>query len=171
MNRQEFEQIIGKSNIKQLIIGIFIFAFGAFIAWLVLSGADSEMDDMSIGGMIVIWILCGLCLLFGGALIWMPIKTSRQVKSGNHPILKAIDTGDRGFVVWAYEHITQVKGGGKDHFVYVFTREGKQINLSVKGKRVQEILTFIQNEFPNAFIGFSEEQQQRYKQMVKALKG
>lgn len=171
MDRAEFEKTIGRSSVKQLIIGSFIFAFGVFLVWLVFSGADSEMDDIGTGGMVVLWILIGLCLLMGGALIVIPIRTRMQLKSGNHPILAAIDRNDRGFVVWAYEHITQVKGGGKDHYVYVFSNAGKQINISTKGKRVEGILGFIQKEFPTAVIGYSEEQQQRYNDYVKALKG
>lgn len=163
MELNDFKKIIGKSNTKNIIIGSGIFLFGIFIVWLVLSGADSEMDDIGTGGMVVIWILAALCLLFGGVLIINPIRSYAQVKSGKHPIIHAINSGDKGYLVWIYEHITQVQGGGSDHQVWAFSGSGKKFILSIKAKPVQEVIGFLSKEFPNAVLGWSEDMEKQMK--------
>jgi hypothetical protein len=167
MEIKDFKKVIGKSNTKNIIVGSGIFLFGIFIVWLILSGADSEMDDMGVGGMVVLWILAGLCLLFGGVLIINPIRSFMQVKSGKHPVVHAIESGNKGFIVWIYENITQVQGGGSDHQIWAFTEDGKKLILSIKGKRVQEVINYLSQQFPNAVVGWTEDIEEQMQQYFK----
>jgi len=166
MEIQEFKKAISKSHTKNIIVGTGITLFGVFIVWLVLSGADSEMDDMGVGGMIVIWILAGICLLFGIGITAMHIKDAIRMKKGEHPVVNAIQEGDKGFLIWMYEYVTQVQGGGSDHQVWAYDREGQKMILSLKKKRVQEVLKYLSEQFPNAVVGYSEEIREQMSQAV-----
>lgn len=164
MDLSEFKKMITKSDKKNIIVGSGIFLFGVFIVWLVLSGADSEADEIGTGGMIVLWSLVGCCLLFGGVLIINPIKSYFSVKSGKHPLVNAIQSGDKGYLVWIYEHVTSVQGGGTDHRIYIYNRDGKMTNLALKQKRIQPTIAFLAEQFPNAVLGYSDDIAARMKQ-------
>lgn len=157
MDIQTFKKAISKSHTKNIIVGSCITLFGVFIVWLILSGADSEMDDMGVGGLIVIWILAGICLLFGGGITFMHVKDALRMKKGDHPVINAIEQGDKGFLVWVYEYVTQVQGGGSDHQIWAYDREGNKMVLSLKKKRVQEVMTYLSDQFPAMVVGYSEE--------------
>lgn len=167
MDIKGFKKVIGKSNVKNIIVGSGIFLFGIFIAWLILSGADSEMEDMGTARMVVLWVLAGLCLLFGGVLIINPIRSFMQIKNGKHPVVQAIETGNQGFIIWVYEHITTVQGGGSDHQVWAFSEDGKKFILSIKGKRVKEVMEYLSQQFPQATFGWTEEIEQQMKNHFK----
>ncbi len=168
MERAEFEKLIGKSNVKSIVVGLFILVFGVFIIWLMLSGADSEMDDIPLGGMIVLWALAALTVFAGLLLIYIPVKTKRQINNGNHPILSAMDRNDHTFIVWIYEHITQVQGGGSNHQIYIFLKNGKRINIGSNQNQSQEIIHYLSSEFPDAILGYSEENESLHKERIRA---
>lgn len=157
MDISGFRKAISKSFTKNIIIGTCITAFGIFIAWLVLSGADSEIDDMPIGGMIVIWTLAALCFFFGGVITIKHIKEAIGMRTGKHPVINAIESGDKGYLVWVYENVISVQGGGSDHQIWSYTRDGEQHILSLKGKRIKEVMTYLKEQFPNAVFGYSDE--------------
>ena len=157
MDISGFRKAISKSFVKNIIIGTCITAFGGFIAWLILSGADSEMDDIPAGGMIVIWTLAGLCFFFGGLITFKHVREAFALRSGKHPVLSAIKNGDKGYLVWIYENVISVQGGGSDHQIWSYSHDGKQHIMSIKGKRVKEVIKFLQEQFPNAVMGYSDE--------------
>lgn len=157
MDINGFRKAISKSFTKNIIIGTCITAFGVFIAWLILSGADSEMDDIPLGGMIVIWTLAGLCFFFGGVITMKHIREAINMRTGKHPIINAIESGDQGFLVWIYENVISVQGGGSDHQIWSYTKDGDHHVLSIKGKRVQEVLKYLKEQFPNVVVGYSDE--------------
>lgn len=157
MDLNEFKKTITKSDIKKIIVALFIFLFGVFIVWLILSGADSEMDDVGTGGMVVLWVLGGLCLFIGAVLSWISFKSIAQVRSGNHPIVAAIENGDKGHLVWIYQFTASVQGGGKDHSVWAFSSNGKHYALNVKAKRIQPIIKYLAAQFPQAAVGYTDE--------------
>jgi len=166
MDLNGFKKAVTKSVVKNVIVGTCIFLFGVFIAWLVLSGADSEMKDMGIGGYIVIWALAGICLFFGFFITFQHVRDHLRVKKGDHPIVKAIESGDKGHIIWMYEYITQVQGGGSDHQIWTFDREGKKFILSLKAKLVQEVMQYLKLQFPNAVLGYSEEIRENMSQSL-----
>ena len=157
MDINGFKKAISKSFAKNIIIGTCIIAFGVFITWLILSGADSEMDDIPLGGMIVIWTLAGLCLFFGGAITLKHISEAIKMRKGDHPVVNAIETGDKGYLVWIYENVISVQGGGSDHQIWSYTQDGKHHVMSLKAKRVKEVIKYLQEQFPQAVVGYSEE--------------
>ena len=157
MDLNGFKKAISKSVVKNVIVGGGIFLFGVFIAWLVLSGADSEMKDITIGGLIVIWVLAGLCLFFGFFITFQHIRNHLKVKKGDHPLVNAIEQGNKGYLIWIYEYVTQVQGGGSDHQIWAFSQDGEKHILSLKKKRIGEVMDYLSKEFPNAVVGYSEE--------------
>ena len=157
MDLKGFKKAVTKSVVKNVIVGTGIFLFGVFIVWLVVSGADPESKDMTMAGKIVIWVLAGLCLFFGFFITFMHLKNHFKVQRGDHPIIKAIENGDNGHLVWIYENITRVEGGGSDHQLWTFDRNGKQFILSVKAKRVQEVMAYLKEQFPSAVLGYTKE--------------
>lgn len=157
MNYNEFRKAISKSHVKNIIVGTGIFMFGVFIAWSVLSEADPEMAEIPIGGMIVIWTLAGICLFFGGFITFKQISDAIKMKSGDHPILLAIRNEDKDYLVWIYEYVTKVQGGGSDYQVWTFSRDGKKIHLSLKKHRIQDVIKYLATKFPNATLGYSDD--------------
>ena len=155
---------------KNVIVGTGIFLFGVFIAWLVLSGADPDMKYLPIGGLIVIWVLAGLCLFLGGYMMVKVISDWMKLRKGDHPILNAIRTSDTSYLVWVYENITSVQGGGSDHQIWTFSKTGSKIILSVKKKRVRAIMNYLKQEFPNVTLGWTSEIEQEMSERFEKAK-
>ena len=160
MDLNGFKKAISKSVVKNVIVGGGIFMFGVFIAWM-LSGADSESEDMTIGGLIVIWTLAVLCLFFGFFITFMPVRDYLKVRKGDHPLVNAIEQGNKGYLIWVYEYVTQVQGGGSDHQVWAYSQDGEKHILSLKQKRIAEVIEYLSQQFPNAVVGYSEEIRER----------
>ena len=157
MTDKEFSILISKSSSKKIAVGSFVFAFGLFIMWMMLSGGESKSDDISNGGQIVIWALVVICIGSAGLIGGQAVRTKIQLKSGKHPLLQAIDSGDTGHLVWIYENVSGVKGGGSDHYIYAYNSENKLYTLSLKKKRIAEAMQYLQSKFPDAVFGYSDE--------------
>lgn len=157
MDINEFKKAISKSFTKNIIGGAGITLFGVLIISLVVAGVDTEMKDMSTGGMIVIWLLAAICLLFGISIITVNLKGAIRMKKGQHPIVNAIQSGEKDFLIWMYEYVTKVKGGGSDHQVWAYDKDGNKVILSLRKKRVRKVLNYLSQEFPDAAVGYSEE--------------
>ena len=166
MDIREFKKLISRSNTKKFFVGLFILLFGAFLLWLVLSGADSEMKEMSGIGMVVLWALVVICLFIGGLIMLQPIRTYWMIKTANHPIINAIENSEEDVVVWMYQHTTSVKGGGSDHRLWIHTKDGKQHSLALSEHKVQKALAYLSEQFPRAKLGYSEEIKKEMKQRL-----
>lgn len=167
MDLNELKKLMARGSRKTVIVGSFIFAFGVFILWLILSGVDSESDEIGTGGMVVLYILVAICLFFGFFIPFKAIQANLQVKRGKHPLINAIKNQDQGFVFWIYEHIVQAKGGVSDHHVYIITNEGKQLTISAKKKNARRILQFLHEQFPSAYYGWSDDTNAIYKEKFR----
>jgi hypothetical protein len=157
MDINGFKRAVSKSVVKNVIVGIGIFLFGVFIAWLVIPGTDSEMKDMTIAGFIVIWALAGCCLFFGFLITLQHIRHHIKMKKGNHPIVIALETGNNDHLVWIYEHVTSVQGGGSDHQIWTYDKNGAKFVMSLKAKRINKVIKYLQEQFPEAVFGYTEE--------------
>lgn len=164
MNDQDFLKLINKSGVKNIIIGIFILAFGAFIIWLQASGVDKQ--GTTVAGSVVLYTLAGLCLLIGFMLIYLPVKASSQIKNGKHPLVNAINNNDSGYVIWFYEYVVQVKGGGTAHQVWVYGQDKKRYTISTKRVKTTDVLEYLAGKFPSAMCGYSKELEAAYKQKI-----
>ncbi|UKN00132.1 hypothetical protein K6119_10340 [Paracrocinitomix mangrovi] len=170
MELADFKKILGKSNTKKSIIATFILLFGVFMLWLILSGADSEMDEVGVGGLIVLWVLIAICILIGGFILFQSIKSTMDIKNGKHGIVAAINEGNKGYLIWIYEHVTSVKGGGSDHYIYAYADNGQLHTISIKKKRVKGIFDFLSTHFPNAVLGYDDEIAKRMNENLKHIK-
>jgi len=119
---------------------------------------------------VVIWILAGLCVLIGGFTVYNVIKGKMLRSKGTHPLLHAIENKETDFAVWMYENVSSVKGGGSSHAIYITTKYDKLITITVKGKRVQELLKYLHSQFPSAELGYSDEIVARIKEWGKEHK-
>ena len=154
MDIKGFKKLITKSVVKNSIIGGGIFLFGAFIFWLVISGADPEMTT---GIMVGCIILASICVLIGFGISFSCLKDYYKVKRGNHPVVNALINEDKNHLVWVYQHITQVKNGGANHQIWTFDKNGEKFILNLKAKRIDEAMIFLSKSFPNAVFGYSDE--------------
>jgi hypothetical protein len=168
MTLDEFKKTIARSIIKNTIVGSGIFLFGVFIAWLILSGADPE--PMSVGGLIVLWVLAVICLFVGFCIVFFPVKAAADVRKGRHEVVRAIQQGDSSYVLWFYEYITQVKNGGSDHQVWIFGKDGRRFTIATNAKKAKEILEYLHQQFPPALYGYSKEFELLYEQKLEVTK-
>lgn len=157
MHDKEFSILISKSSSKKIIVGGFVFAFGLFIMWMMLSGGESESDDIGSGGQIVIWALVVLCIGSAGLIGGQAVRSKIQLRLGKHPLQQAIASGDTGHLVWIYEKVSGVRGRGSDHYIYAYNSNNKLYLLSLNKKRIAEAMRYLQSKFPNAVFGYSEE--------------
>lgn len=165
MTDQDFIKLLHKTGRKSFIIGICIAAFGAFMIWLSVSGIDKQ--GLSSGGKIALYIFSGLFILIGLLMVFIHLKNSSKIKSGEHGLVNSINGSDQTYVLWFYENIVHVKGGGTAHQIFIFGRDKKQYNIGLPKSKVPEALHYLNFKFPNALQGFSKEIQAQYASMVK----
>lgn len=158
----DLKKELGRSDVKNFIIGFFILAFGAFITWMIIADVDKS-SDVGEGGLVILWILAGICLFFGGFLCFKVIQGKLQRAKGTHPLLNAIENNQGDFIVWMYEHVSSVKGGGSSHAIWMHRKDGKLITISAKEKRVKELLNYLHQQFPYADLGYTDEFAAKYK--------
>lgn len=141
-------------------MAIFILIVGILFLGITLS----TPDNVKLGGIIFMGVLSGLCIVGGVALIRKAVQTRSQVKNGQHPLVNAVQNGDTGYVEWFYEEIVTVKNVDTTaaHQIWIHDRHNKCITLSVKGTQVQGILKYLQQHFPDALVGYSDENKKRY---------
>lgn len=170
ISNEEFIKSMTKSGKKHAIIGICIFLFGVFIIWLGLSGVDKSADEMGTGGKIVLWVLALLCLFMGFLLVFKQMKTTSQVKGGKHPLVNAINQNDGTYLLWIYENVVHVKGGGSNHQVWAVGKEGKRYTIEAKKDKIEGIINYLGNKFPQALVGYSKEIEQQISAQLKSSK-
>lgn len=162
MTHEEFSQLLSKSGSRQRNMAIFILIVGIIFLGII----PAAPDNIKLGGIIFMGVLSGLCVLGGVALIRKATQTRSQVKNGQHPLLNAIQNGDGDYVEWFYEEIVTVKNvdATAAHQIWIHDRHNKFITLSVKGTQAQGILEYLQQHFPEALVGYSDENKKRHKQ-------
>ena len=170
ITNEEFITSLTKSGKKHAIIGICIFIFGAFIIWLALSGVDSSADDMGTGGKIVLWVLALLCVFIGLLLVFKQMKTSSQIKNGKHPLINAINQNDASYLLWVYENVVNVKGGGSNHQVWAVAKGGNRYTIEAKKDKIEGIINYLASKFPQAEVGYSKEIEIEISKQIKANK-
>lgn len=174
MQDSDFIKMISRSGRKMGIIGFFILAFGGFMVWLFVSGADSEAEKMSTGGKITGMVFAGIFIVVGLLMLVISINTSLKIKGGKHPLVNAIQSNDPGFILWYYEHITHVKSGparNTAHNIWLMSNTKKQYTISIKKGKVEEMFAYLATKFPTALVGYSKELESAYEQKLKDLKG
>lgn len=164
---QQFIKLINKSTIKNTLIGFGILAFGLFIIWLGMSGVDSEMDKMSTGGQITLYVFAAIFVLAGFLVMFIPLKNSWQIKKGKHPLINAIQNNDQHYVKWFYEHVIHVKSSGiksgTNHQIWMMCKGKKQIVISISKDQAAEVISYLSDKFPYAMKGWTEEYQKIYE--------
>ena len=161
MELSEFKKKLRKGNITVMIVGLFVLAFGVFIAWLYFSGADKS-SDIGVGGEIVLIILIIICVGVGGLMMYTTFKNGMLVRGGKHGIVKAINEGDKSYLVWIFENITN-SNGTTLHAIWAYNSQGKQYNIRVKKNEVKKYIAFLSSHFPNAVLGYTDDMAEKMK--------
>lgn len=170
MQDDEFFKMFNRSGVKMGIIGFFILLFAVFIMWIAGSDADPEMEDMSTSGKAILWSFAGLFALVGLLLIGLPVVAVIKQRNGKHLLSNAIRLGDQSYILWFYEHITEVRSGpakNTNHRIWMMARDRKQYSMEVKKARVQEVLAYLQLKFPTAMIGYTKEMEAAFDEQTK----
>ncbi len=151
MDHNEFLKLLSKSSRKQRNVSIFILIIGL----LFVAGAVVKFDTMGTTGQIVLGSSGGICILLAVFMIVKAAKMAAEVKSGEHPLLKAMMTGDQNFVLWVYQHVTTVNNVQRtaDHQVWIYSSSNKPIILFTKGSNAGSIIEYVSSKFPNALVG------------------
>lgn len=165
-----FKKAIGKSIVKNLSIGILLLSFGIFVAWLRETSTTIDNRNIPAGGFVIFWVMVGLFTFLGSFIIIKGINDAQKLRSDNLPILNAIKNGDKTFLIWIYEYITSVKGGVPDHQVRTYTRNGVSIIFSVRKKRVQDVMSYLKQEFPGATLGWTAEIEQQMNEYFDSIR-
>jgi hypothetical protein len=171
MQDKDFIKLMTKTGTKMLIIGFSITAFAVFMIWLAMSGADSEMTQ---GTMIGLLIFAGIFLLVGLLMIIMPLNTSSKIKNGKHGLVNALLNNDANYIVWYYEHIINVKSGpakNSAHKIWIYSADDKHYSVDVKKTQVSEVIQYLGSKFPTATAGYTAEIEKDYRARMKARKG
>ncbi len=113
---------------------------------------------------IAYWIVTGIFVVLGFPLLILSLRDLSRIKSGTWPFLKAINEGQREYIVWIYnnEIISNVSGVdvGKSSNIVLYDRHGKMIQV-VLGKKASasanDVISYLASEFPNAHVGYSDQ--------------
>lgn len=162
MNYIEFKAVLKKSSVKILIIGIFVLLIG-----LPILGANFYDESKT-----SYWVIGLLFVALGLLMTVKPILDISSIKSDNHPILKSIQTGTKDFIVWVYikEITSKVEGVkvGKSNNVVIVTKLNKMIELVLNNKTSpEELIEYVKSQFPNALVGYTDENSEKVKSLFK----
>jgi len=165
MNHETFKEILAKSGKKQVRIGILLFGIGLLFTAIPFL----DPSDVGTGGLIALIILAGVTLLLGFYLIYAGRRTKAQLSRGNHPLMSAILNNDQLFILWFHEQVTAVKNfeSRADHQIWLYHRSNKPITISVKKDQVEPTMNYLHIHFPNALVGFNEENRKKMKEMTR----
>lgn len=155
MNYETFKTLISKSKIRMAVIGGVIALAGAAMLISIFMMPDAK---------IVYWIVTGIFVVLGFPLLILSLRDLSRIKSGTWPFLKAINEGQREYIVWIYnnEIISNVSGVdvGKSSNIVLYDRHGKMIQV-VLGKKASasanDVISYLASEFPNAHVGYSDQ--------------
>lgn len=156
MDQKDFGWLIIKSNTKRLIVGVFVLTFAWFISWLILYGKHTQLNMLGFGGTIVLWLLTGLSFFVGLSYIIEPIKCIVKIIRKKHPIFNAILNKDQDHLVWIYNFKTSNRGR-INKTIWTYSKEGGKMILNVKGEKVDDVIHYLTQEFPNVVVGYSDE--------------
>lgn len=157
MTLQAFKFELEKSYNQLQRIGLILFLLFGSICTLTLIFV-SEYDR----SIIIFLCLFGLFAPLGFFMFLTSIRNKKKVRNGEHEILEAINTGN-DFVVWFFQHTLITKNElitkkNKSHSLQIYTKGGKPIRFMIKSEeRLHEMIAFLSGHFPNALIGYTEE--------------
>lgn len=165
MSNEAFFKLITRTNHRNRIVAVFLLLFGAFA----LAGALTQGGKTSLGGMITLYVLGGLCVLMGVFLIIKSSQAISQMKNGDHPLAKAILTNDQSFILWFYQQITTVNNSdvASARQINLGDRNNKIHMVTVKAAEVAEVMDYLANHFPHAMVGYTDENKAIYNQKVR----
>lgn len=162
MNYVEFKKILKKSSVKILVVGVVITLVG-----LPFLGANFYDESKT-----SYWIFGILFSAIGLLIVIKSILELGKIKSDTHPLLNAIVKGDKSYLIWVYQKqiISKVEGAnvGKSTNMMLVSKENKLIEIVLnKSTSPSEFTQYVINQFPNALVGFSEENELKVKNLFK----
>ncbi|WP_412476417.1 DUF6709 family protein [Flavobacterium sp. TBRC 19031] len=165
MNFETFKSILIKSNKRILLVSILIFLIGIPMA------VGSWFANHNKAGLIIsiIFILLGVFMLSKA------IKDLKKIKNDTLPILYAIKNKQSDYIVWIYqkEIISKVEGVkvGKSNNIIVCSKDNKHIEFVLNNSISPEsVISYLSNAFPNAYLGYTDENKKEVELLWKKNK-
>lgn len=150
------KDVLKRNGKVQIGLGIFLLVFGLGLMILFTSGFGDK-SDLSTIGEIFLWLLFIFFIGVGAWSIYSGVSLRKSVDNGEHDLVKAISSGDRGFVVWVYEYI-KTTNGVPAYSVFAYGLNKKCYRFGVKSQEQSKAIFKALNEsFPQAVMGYSPE--------------
>lgn len=162
MDYSGFQTVLTKSKRKMAIVGVFILIVGLPFIIAVFASENK----------VLYWVFGLLFSLLGLFMIITSVRDLSKMKNGDLPILKAINQKEQDYLVWIYlkQINTKVEGiqAGTAQNLVLVTKNGKTQEL-VLGKKtpVSELVDYLSEQFPNAYVGYSDDNRSAVSQLLK----
>lgn len=161
MDLKELNKNIMGCSIKIIIIGILVLSLGGFM----MGYAFTEKQDVNIA-----------LAIFGGffvALALFILFITMRVAVKN-PLVKAIKSGDKDFLVWIYNKQISTTAGhggatlGTSQNVVMYYKDGTPLELNLNRKtNPNDFITYLSKEFPNAHVGFDDATRAKVSELLR----
>lgn len=162
MNYELFKAILAKSNQRILLVSVLLLVIGTPMA------IGSYFANNNKAG----WVISIIFLLLGILVLNKALKDKKAINDDTLPLLAAIRRNQNDFLVWIYqkEITSKVEGVkvGKSNNIVVYTNQNKLIEIVLtKKSSPSEVIDYLSHHFPTALVGFSDENQQKFKLLLK----
>lgn len=152
VGEDEFLAMYRKSPNKALLGGIIISGFFIPIGLALLMTSNLMVDHFEIVGG-VIFLLLGL---LGIVVIVKTIIQKSMIKSGQDPLIKAIQANDSTYVKWYFGSVMSFHGSPvktvNNYHVFIYTNDHiKGLMIQLKNEQAYEkVMAFLSDKFPSA---------------------
>lgn len=166
MNLEGFKSELLAAQKRIVRIGLILFLICAGICAAILAFSDTSSRTSIVG-------LCifGPFTLIGLLMFITSNQKKQKIKSGDHELIKAIQN-KTDLVVWVYQqtmttqHEMMAKKS-KNFHIMIHKKDGKFLQFMPKTEaQVQAMIQFLSEQFPNAVIGYSEENRKLVSQQI-----
>ena len=157
MGTELIKNRLAKNGRSQIIIGIIVIVIGLGFIALFTSGVGDKSELSEIGE-VFLWLLFGGFVVLGLIVMIKGMQLKKSVVDGSHPLINAINNGDKGFVIWFYEHMTTVNGGNPTYQILMYSIDKKCYRIGLKNEsQSKEVFQLLNSCFPNAILGYTPE--------------
>lgn len=170
MNLEQFKLELIAAQKRILKYGLWFFLISGIVAVLVIVFGGGFDRSVIIG-------LCftGLFLLIGFFMMFTSFKWIQQIKSGEYELIKAIENklDFPDYIVWIYQStmVTEhnvIAKKSKNYHLVVNNNKGRVFQFMPNTEQqVQDMIEFLSERFPNALVGYSEENKKLAKERIR----
>lgn len=169
MDIVEFKSQLIKAQRRMLRHGFMFFFFAAVVATLVIIFVGLSDRSGKVG-----MIFIGMFLVIGLVMMIKSLNEIGKIRSGEHGLIKAIENklDYPDYVVWIYQLTMVTKHEMIEHksrhaSLIIRNNIGKSLVFMPNSEeQVHDLIDFLSSEFPNALVGFSEENRKKASKIV-----